>query len=229
MLRYPCLVLDHDNTVVRSEATVNYPYFCRVLERFRPGQKITPREYTEGCYHLGFVNLCRQYYSFTDQELDAEYLGWLDYVRDHIPELCPGMDRIIRRQKQEGGLVCVLSQSGRENILRDYRAHIGILPDAVYSWDLPSEQRKPSPWALRDIMERYSLSPSRILVVDDMKPACQMAREAGVEIAFAGWSREDFPEIRKEMRGLCDYSFDSTEELEKFLFDSLDIHGIISA
>ena len=27
MLKYPCLVLDHDDTVVQSEATVNYPYF----------------------------------------------------------------------------------------------------------------------------------------------------------------------------------------------------------
>ena len=28
MLKYPCLVLDHDDTVVQSEATVNYPFFC---------------------------------------------------------------------------------------------------------------------------------------------------------------------------------------------------------
>lgn len=228
MLRYPCLVLDHDDTVVRSEATVNYPYFCRVLERFRPGRKITLREYTEGCYHLGFIPFCRQRYGFTDEELEEEYRGWLDYVREHIPAPCPGMDRIIRRQKEAGGLVCVLSQSGTETILRDYRTHFGIVPDAIYSWDLPAERRKPSPWALRDIMERYALSPARILVVDDMKPACQMARNAGVEIAFAGWSREDAPEIRKEMSALCDYSFRSTEDLEKFLFDSLDIHGIIS-
>ena len=27
MLKYPCLVLDHDDTVVQSEATVNYPFF----------------------------------------------------------------------------------------------------------------------------------------------------------------------------------------------------------
>lgn len=29
MLRYRCLVLDHDDTVVRSAETVNYPQFCR--------------------------------------------------------------------------------------------------------------------------------------------------------------------------------------------------------
>ena len=36
MLKYPCLVLDHDDTVVQSEATVNYPCFCEFLEKMRP-------------------------------------------------------------------------------------------------------------------------------------------------------------------------------------------------
>jgi len=29
MLKNPCLVLDHDDTVVQSEATVNYPFFVQ--------------------------------------------------------------------------------------------------------------------------------------------------------------------------------------------------------
>ena len=68
-------------------------------------------------------------------------------------------------------------------------------------------------------MEKYHFSHFQILIVDDMKPACQMARAAGVKIAFAGWGRKDFPKIKEEMTALCDYAFDSTEELEKFLFD----------
>ena len=31
MLKYPCLVLDHDDTVVQSEATVNYPFFLSLI------------------------------------------------------------------------------------------------------------------------------------------------------------------------------------------------------
>ena len=76
MLKYPCLILDHDDTVVQSEATVNYPYFCEILDKFRPGTKITPEEYTEGCYKTGFIEMCRQKYHFTDQELAEEYTGW---------------------------------------------------------------------------------------------------------------------------------------------------------
>ena len=219
MLKYPCLVLDHDDTVVQSEATVNYPYFVYILDLFRPGTTITLEEYVEGCCHLGFADMCRKWYGFTEQELVEEYKGWQEYIVDHIPAAFPGIERIIRRQKEQRGMVCVVSHSSDVNILRDYRTHFEMEPDAIYSWDLPEELRKPSTYALEDIMKRYGLSPSQLLVVDDMKPAWEMASNAGVPIAFAAWGRKDYPEIAAEMRTLCDFSFDSTEELEKFLFD----------
>ena len=35
MLKYPCLVLDHDDTVVQSERTIGYPFFCYILDQYR--------------------------------------------------------------------------------------------------------------------------------------------------------------------------------------------------
>lgn len=218
MLKYPCLVLDHDDTVVQSEATVNYPFFVYILDHFRPGTTITLEEYVHGCCHLGFADMCRKWYGFTEQELVDEYKGWQNYIKEHIPSPFPGIERIIRRQKEEGGLICVVSHSSDTNILRDYREHFGLEPDAIYSWDLPEDLRKPSTYALVDIMKKYGLSPEQLLVVDDMKPACEMASRAGVPIAFAAWGRKDYPEISEEMRKLCDFSFDSTSDLENFLF-----------
>ena len=46
-----------------------------------------------------------------------------------------------------------------------------------------------------------------------------VAKKAGVPMAFAGWSRADFPEIRAQMSRICDFSFESTKDLAKFLFD----------
>ena len=80
MLKYPCLVLDHDDTVVQSEATVNYPFFVYILDQFRPGTTITLEEYVEGCCHLGFADMCRKWNGFTDQELVAEYKKTLESV-----------------------------------------------------------------------------------------------------------------------------------------------------
>ncbi len=218
MLKYPCLVLDHDDTVVQSEATVNYPFFCYILDKFRPGTTITREEYTYGCCHLGFANMCREYYRFTEQELAEEFLQWKDYVRTHVPPPYPGIAEIIHRQKEEGGLICVVSHSSQENITRDYQAHFGILPDAIYGWDLPEEKRKPSTFPLTDIMERYGFSPKQLLVVDDLKPAWEMASKSGVAIAYAGWSRNDCPQIAEEMENLCNHSFYSPKELYDHLF-----------
>ena len=219
MLKYPCLVLDHDDTVVQSETTINYPYFCYILDQFRPGQTITLEEYIHGCFRLGFAEMCRQKYNFTEQELVDEYAGWKDHIRTHIPAPYPGIQEIIRRQKEEGGIICVVSHSSSENISRDYTAHFGCLPDDIYGWDLPEQQRKPSTYPLQKIMENHGLQPEQLLVVDDLKPAWEMARKAGVPIGFAAWSKTDLPEILQEMEKLCDFSFYSPKDLERFLFD----------
>lgn len=218
MLKYPCLVLDHDDTVVQSEKTIGYPYFCYILDQFRPGEKISLEDYVLDCHNLGFAEMCRQRWQFTPRELVEEYHGWMDYVKTHIPDAFPGIGEVIRRQKEEGGLVCVVSHSSVENITRDYEVHFGVRPDAIYGWDYPEEQRKPNPFPLEDIMRKYGLTPEQLLVVDDMKLAWRMANPLGVKIAFAAWGKLDFPELSEEMRSLCDFTFESASDLERFLF-----------
>ena len=218
MLKFPCLVLDHDDTVVQSEATVNYPFFCQILDSFRPGTKITLREYTDGCYRLGFANMCRQRFSFTEQEILEEYTGWKEYIKTHIPDPFPGIGDVIRKQKALGGKVCVVSHSCNENITRDYSRNFGILPDDIFGWDLPEELRKPNDYALKVIMETYGFSPQELLVVDDMKLAYTMAKKQQVPIAFAAWGRKNCPAICEEMRRICDFSFDTPQEFGNFLF-----------
>lgn len=219
MLKYPCLVLDHDDTVVQSELTVNYPFFLQVLHSIRPGAAISPEEYADGCYRIGFADMCRQRFSFTEQEIVDEYFGWKEYIKTHIPAPFPGIGDVIRRQKELGGKICVVSHSCNENITRDYSRNFGILPDDIFGWDLPEEKRKPSDYALKVIMKKYGFSPAEMLVADDMKLAYTMAKKQNVPIAFAAWGRQNCPAICKEMQELCDFSFDTPKELEHFLFD----------
>lgn len=219
MLKYPCLVLDHDDTVVQSEKTIGYPFFCYILDEFRPGATISFQDYVLDCHNLGFAEMCRSRWQFTEEELKEEYFRWMEHVKTNIPAPFPGIAQLVRRHKEAGGLVCVVSHSSVQNISRDYAVHIGIQPDAIYGWDYPEELRKPNPFPLEDIMRRYGLSPEELLVVDDMKLAWMMAHPLGVKIAFAAWGKMEFPALSEEMREICDFSFDSPEELEKFLFD----------
>lgn len=219
MLKFSCLVLDHDDTVVQSEYAVNYPCFCQALDKIRPGTTISFQEYVDGCCHLGFLEMCRQWYHFTDQELDDEYQEWLLFVRSHSAPPYPGIGRLIHRQKAEGGLICVVSHSSEEIIRRDYANYFSMQPDAVFGWELPEDWRKPSPYPLNAIMTQFHLKPQQLLVVDDMKPGYEMASSVGASVAFAGWGRLEFPKITADMTKLCPYSFQSVEDLEKFLFE----------
>ena len=219
MLKYPCLILDHDDTVVQTERAIGYPYFRDFLEKVRPGVKLTFREYVRLCHNTVFPDMCRANWQFTDEEMKEEYSLWQDYCAANIPPIFPGVDDLIRRQKAEGGLVCVVSLSSHANIVRDYDAHFGFQPDAIYDNDMPREQRKPNPLPLLDIMERFQLKQEDLLVVDDMMLGFTMAQRVGIKTAYAAWSKQDFPELMEEMKKVCDHSFDAAKELEQFLFE----------
>lgn len=219
MLKFPCLILDHDDTVVQSEATVNYPFFVEFLKEYRPGMTITAREYISDCYSPGYIEMCRNRFGFTDEELDIEYRSWKEHIKSHSPAPFPGMDRLLRRFQEAGGVIIVASQSAQENILRDYRLHFGLEPDEIFGWDLDPAHRKPNPYAIEQAAKICGFSKEQMLLIDDMKTAVQMARNGGIKIAFAGWGRKDFPAICQEMEMLCDFSFYSTKDLEKFLFE----------
>ena len=218
MLKYPCLVLDHDDTVVQTLKTLSYPFWCLELEQFRPGTTMTLSDYVLECYRWGFADMCREIFHFTDQELKQEHDQWMEYIMQNVPAPFHAIGRFIRRQKEAGGMLFVVSHSNTENILRDYDTHFGIRPDGVYGWERPPQERKPNPWPLEDIMSRYGFKPEEILVVDDMQLACQMADPLGVKVAFAGWDDMGVPQQREDMRRRCAFSFDSVEEFEKFLF-----------
>ena len=217
MLNYRCLVLDHDDTVVRSEETVNYPSFLEALKVLRPGRTITREEFTRWCFSPGFSALCSDYIGLTPEEIDVQYDMWRIYVATHIPPPYDGLRPILTRWKQEGGLLCVSSHSARENILRDYRLHFGLEPDQIFDWDLGEDRRKPSPYALQEIMRLYDLRPDELLMVDDLKPGYDMAHACGVPFACAGWSHDD-PEIRAFLRRFSDFYLETVQELEPLLF-----------
>ena len=182
-MKYKCLVFDHDDTVVNSTATIHHPCFVEYLKAFYPGQTISLEDYFLLNFEPGFIPMCRERYGMTDEDLAFEARYWQDYVKNHIPAVYPGIRAIMEKQKAEGGLVCVVSHSFDYNIRRDYAANSLPEPDAVYGWERPEAQRKPWPFPLEDIMRRFSLRPSELLMIDDLKPVYDMALAATVDIA----------------------------------------------
>ena len=217
MARYRCLVLDHDDTVVRSAETVNYPAFVENIMQIHPDRLISLAEFNRQCFEQSYTGMCRNALHLTEDEINEGFEFWKVYVRTHIPPAYDGIDSILRRFRAEGGLICVSSHSSVENITRDYDRNFGFQPDAMYAWELGEALRKPDPYALNDIMRRYSLRPEELLMVDDMKNGYDMARACGVPFACAGWSHSD-PVIIDFMRKNSDFYFESVSAFEDFLF-----------
>ena len=217
MLKYPCLVLDHDDTTVNSTATVHYPCFVEYMEKYFPDVHLTLEEYFRYNFDPGVVEMFTKICGMTWEQMLDEEAYWKEYVRHHVPKAYPGIREILLEQKKRGGKVCVVSHSFTENILRDYRENGLPEPLAVYGWECPRERRKPSPWAVGEIMRDLGVSREEVLVVDDLKPGYDMARAAGVDFACAGWSGR-VPEIERFMRATgCRY-LERVEDLGAFLF-----------
>ena len=216
---YKCLVLDHDDTVVDSSASIHYPSFIQYLEIYRPHlvKNYDLPTYFRKNFHPGILELFTEEIGLNAEELAEEEAYWSDYVKTHSPRAYDGILEVMREFRRRGGLVVIDSHSFEENIRRDLADNALPTPDYIYGWDLPKDKRKPSPFTLYDLMERFSLSPSDIIVVDDLKPGYDMARAAGVTFAAAGWAY-DVPEIESFMRKNCDYYLKTPHDLRRLVF-----------
>ena len=218
-MKYKCLVLDHDDTIVDSSASIHYPSFVEYLKIARPhlADKYTVEEYLEKNFHPGILELFTDEIGLSAEELQEEEAFWREYVKNHIPNAYPGIKEIIEDFRKNGGIIVVDSHSLTENIIRDFKANGLPEPDYIYGWDIPKEMRKPAPGTLFDLMKKYNLKPEEILMVDDLKPGYDMARAAGVGFAAAGWSH-NVKGIVDFMKQNCDYFCKSVEDLRRILF-----------
>ena len=215
-MKYRCLVFDHDDTVVNSTATIHHPCFEAYLREFFPGRSCSLEEYFLKNFHPGFIPMCKEEYGLSDADLEIEYRYWQDYVRSRIPQAYPGLRELMELHRAKGGLLTVISHSTAWNIRRDYKANGLPEPDLVFGWEQPPERRKPHPWPLEEILRRFELAPSEVLMIDDLKPGYDMARAVGVDFAAVGWAN-DIPQIESFMRQNCRLYFKTVAELAAFL------------
>ena len=110
-MRYQCLVLDHDDTVVNSTASINYPAFVQTLRTLRPDVHMTLDDFFSYSFEPGFGVLCSDILHFSDSEMDFQYRTWLERARTHVPDTFPGMRELLQRYHAAGGHICVVSHS----------------------------------------------------------------------------------------------------------------------
>ena len=106
-MKYKCLILDHDDTVVNSSQTIHYPSFIEYLRVARPelADKYTFEEFIVKTCDPGILALFRDEVGLSDEELDAEEKFWADFVEQHVPRAYDGMAELIARFRANGGIM----------------------------------------------------------------------------------------------------------------------------
>lgn len=219
-MKYKCLILDHDDTVVKSTPDIHYPSFIEALKTLRPErEELSLEEFVSYCFSPGFSELCKDVMKFSKDEQEYQYKIWKSYTKEKCPDFYTGFPELIKEYKKLGGIICVVSHSESEQIIRDYNLHCNLSPDLIFGWELEEHQRKPSSYPIIQVMERYNLKSDEVLVLDDLKPGLDMARSCNVPFAAAGWSHI-IPEIENYMRNNSDYYFSSVEEFRNHIFST---------
>ena len=219
-LRYGCLIIDHDDTVVDSTAMVHFPSYLKVMKQLRPGvEPVDLDGWFLKNFHPGVFPYFIDELGFTAEEMEAEYKIWRSHGLTLRPQFFAGIIDLLARYSKHGGKIAVVSHSEKDIIERDYReTGEGIVtPDIIFGWEMEEGRRKPNPWPVYEVMRRLSVSTDDILVVDDLKPAVMMAHSAGVDIAGVGWAHQ-VPEIVDYMKSNCDYYCKTIGDLEAVVF-----------
>ena len=214
-MKYKCLVLDHDDTVVRSTESMHYPSFLETINLLRPEIKISLEQFRKYCFEPGFFEMCTDILKFSENEMEIQYDIWKKNTDNITPEFFDNILDVIYKFKSMGGIITVVSHSSVEMINKHYRNKTNIIPDMVFGYD--SKHKKPHPYPLLEIMKKFKLEPEEIVVIDDLKPGYDMALKVGVDFIWAGWAHQ-IDQLINFMKKNANHCVYRPVDLHKLLF-----------
>lgn len=220
-MKYTCLLIDHDDTSVDSSPSIHHLAHMEQMRRLgRENESVGVDQWMKINYSPGILAYLDTVLGLNEEEKALCYTVWREYVQNRIPEFFPGILRILKKFRDRGGHIVVVTHS-EEEMVRSHYLHQtevpGFLPDRIIGWTGDSTKNKPDPWPVFDVMREYGIKKEKILVVDDLKPGIIMAQKAGVDSIGVGWSHR-IPEIIEDMRKNCSFYASSIQEFEEILF-----------
>jgi phosphoglycolate phosphatase-like HAD superfamily hydrolase len=217
-LRYKCLILDHDDTAVKSTPEIHYPAFVKAMQVLRPKEKpFSLEQFVTYSYEPGFAEMLRDIIKLTPEERSYQYQVWREAVDEAVPDFYEGFPELLERFKDAGGIITVVSHSECDDIRKHYEQKCNVSPDLIFGWVEEADKRKPSPYPVREILKAFSLKEKDALLLDDLKPGIVMAKSCCVPCAAAGWAHQ-IPVITEYMKTNADYYFSKVKEFADFMF-----------
>ena len=219
-LRYPCLLLDHDDTSVDSTRSVHYPAHVEAMQVLRPNETVVDVEtWFAKNFHPGILQYLHDELRLTEEELAVEERIWREHTATGRPSFYPGILEALADYQARGGHLVIVSHSD-ETVIREHYSlafdGTRVMPELIFGWELGVQRRKPYPYPVHETVRRLGVAPSDVLVVDDLKPGIDMALAAGVDAAAACWSHH-IPEIRQFMQRHCVAVLDTVDEFRELI------------
>lgn len=214
-MRYKCIVIDHDDTVAATTEEIHYPSFKKSLKAIRPQLKISFEEYINYSFEPGFECFLKEILELNGEEMRLMYDNWEKDTKDITAIFYKEIKDFLLDFHSKNGLIAVATHSNRARVEKDYMFNLGFIPYEIFAWELGKDKRKPSPYAVKEIMSKYKLKPEEILVIDDLKPGLDMAKSAGVDFLWAAWAYNK-PLFHEYMIKNSTYCIENLDKIKEF-------------
>ena len=142
-LRVRCLVLDHDDTVVKSTPEINFPAFLRSLKDLR-GTTMSYEQFVEYNFDPGFYEMCADILHYTPEEIRYQEAEWERAAAVTIPAVYEGLPEILHTYMENGGKnLCVFPFHAKDDFER-YEAAGLPTPELIFDWACPEGKKAAS-------------------------------------------------------------------------------------
>ncbi len=218
-MKFKCLIIDHDDTAVNSTPFIHYPAYIEAVKILRPDSKILSlEEYFIKNFEPGLITFFKNELKLNENELAIEHNIWKNFAKDRIPAFFDGFLESLSEFKNKGGIIVVASHSDVDLIKRDYKNSSDFMPDLIFGWHPDENKRKPSNYLVNEVINKFHLLKSEILIIDDLKSGLIMAKKSGIEFGFVGWSH-NVPFIREYMKKESNYIFDTVKAFRNLILE----------
>lgn len=214
-MKYKCLIVDHDDTMVDSTRLVHYVSFKESLKLLRPDMDISLEDFFNLSFKYGFFEMCKNYLKYNEEETKTQYDMWRILVAKITPDFYEDILEVVKEFIDNDGILVVVSHSEIHMIEKHYKEKTDIIPSKIYGFD--SKYVKPSPKVVEEILKEFKLEKEEALVLDDLTDGYKMAKQAGVDFAWAGYSH-NIKEQREYMESEKAFIVLNGEDLKKLIF-----------
>ncbi|KAL7714586.1 hypothetical protein QTN25_007891 [Entamoeba marina] len=188
LLRYKCIIIDHDDTTVNSTPTLHYESYAQFMKENKQEEPISIQEWYSQIWGLNMSVFLVEKLKLSEEDLPVINKKWYELFCNKTQEMFEGFYEMLVEFRKIGGIVCVCSHSETSVVKKFYEQYNNgkFIPDQIYGYDKNCPKKcKPYTYPIEDIMNKYHLDKESIVVIDDLDHGFNMAKKCGSRLYWS--------------------------------------------